>query len=181
VFDISSSRKLTHLRNVSWGVQLNRRVFIIELIAVQIQEFHEDLTKVMLGDHASALDLWHILEKTYDKTGYRKSTDTSVDRLVETSHGKEMLDQCDENGHCRKSSLPFLECPIRDQASIIFEGHIDSETRNSVNKFDKRDFGLGDDFSLSIQGKVALFQEGGKFEETVLFTQNLVPALHVSV
>ena len=68
-------------------------MFVVKLIAVQIKEFHKNLTKVMLRDHASALNLWHVLEKTYDKTGDRESTDASIDWLVETSHCKEMLDQ----------------------------------------------------------------------------------------
>ena len=85
----------TCLGNISWRVELNCCGSGVELIAVQIKELHEYFTEMMFGDHASALNLGHVLEKTYDETGDRESTDTSIDRFIETSHCKEMLDHCD--------------------------------------------------------------------------------------
>lgn len=97
----------TYLRNVSWGFERDSSRCGIKLLAIQLEELHENFTEVMLRDHVSALDLWHVLEQTYNKTSYREAANTTVDWLVKTSHTEQMFDQSDEDGHGRELCLPI--------------------------------------------------------------------------
>src|SRR6266536_3323725 len=99
----------TYLGNISWGVERDSSRCGVKFFTIQLEEFHENFTQVMLRDHVSALDLWHVLEQTYNKTSDREATNTTVDWFIKTSHTEEMFDQSDEDGHGRELSLPILK------------------------------------------------------------------------
>lgn len=100
---------------------MNRSRSRVELVSVEVEELHENLTQVVLGNHGPTLNLRHILQQTYDETSDRETANTSIDGFVQTSHGQQVLDQRDQYWHSRELSFPVLERLVCNQASLVLE------------------------------------------------------------
>lgn len=148
-----------YLEYISRWIKLDCCFADIELIAVQVEELHEDLTQVMFGYHSSRLHLRHVLQKTYNETDDRETTNAAVDGLIETPHGQKVLDKSGKYRHGGVLRFPVLECLIGHQTSRVLKRDIDLETCQSIDILDERNLGLEDHLNTVINSQLILPDE----------------------
>ena len=113
----------------------------VNLIAIEVQELHEDVAVMLLWIHGSRLDLGHGLQDVCNQANGGESPDTATENFIDPTHDQELLDESDEDWHGRVVFLPSLERLECREARVVLERDVDFNARTLIGELHNRHFG----------------------------------------
>lgn len=86
-----------------------------------------------------------------DQTDDGKSANTTIHRLVQPTHGQKLLDEGDQDRHCRVAVFPIQEGSDGIDPTKVLKRHVHLEARTLVNVLDDGHFCPCDDLDAAME------------------------------
>jgi hypothetical protein len=123
------------------SVHQNPRASDVNLIAIEVEELHENLAVVLFWVHVPGLNLGHGLQNMHYQADGGESANTTTKDLVDPTHDQKLLHQSDKRRKGRVLHLPRLECLQCWKSGIVLKRDVNFEARPLVGELHKRHLG----------------------------------------
>lgn len=113
----------------------------VNLIAIEVQELHQDIAIMLHGIHGPRLDLGHGLQNVRDQTNRGEATNAATEDLVDSTHDQQLFDHSDEGWQGRVFLFPGLECFECWEPRVVLKGDVNFDTRTLIGELHNRHLG----------------------------------------
>jgi hypothetical protein len=130
---------------VVWSFHQNPGASDVNLIAIEVEELHENLAVMLFWVHVPGLNLRHGLQNMHHQADGGESANTTTKDLVDPTHYQELLDQSNKRRESWVLHFPSLECPQCWEPGIVLKRDVNFETRSLVGELHKRHLGFSNE------------------------------------